>query len=747
MAIKANNTHDISFIEPTNSKEIGLMLYRNMNPGSSAYNIPVYAETDDPALSSQFYSGEPGYAYLPPEKEIQIAQDDWRAGVGLETYDSNDEKRYWKSINMDLRFKNLAQCGPLATAITKPSGVVRARAEFNDKLYIGVDNILGKLNTTTDVFDTVHTFSAIVGTPVFSGSGLDDMSAAGTYSYGGHERFEVKISTAAATDKFRWRFTATKSGGTKIATWSAEVSITGSAQTLQDGVTITFVATTGHTADDTWTFIAQDAANITDLKVFSFINDSGVNVQYLCIAMGSYAHFNYMTTAEAFTINQTAIDYDDSYFYGPTHLGVNGSTFYVTVGSSGRIKSATDITNSGTFSSATDVGLPSDYVTDLISREGEFYIIKEGKAYYLDSDGNPQELVDMEALRRTASPYSGTNSLTWKNKTYIPCGTQSLIEYDGTDSTFIEPAERCNALTEFTGEVQGLAGNDRYLYAVTDNSTKVEIQATRDEVIDGSTTRVWHPLAELTLAGCQIAFASSIHKKRLYVASTSSGDSFYYYPLSTNYGDIDSDSNYTFQTDGYFITPWLHANFKADYKAYIKLTLTMADTSATEYFTAHYRLKGTDDWTSIGDFKTEPTTTKYIPADSSDVDPSSVMIQFKFTAVTGDSSTTPKLLGYDCRGIWYPTKRRIITCQVRVSDDMARKDGEIDDQTASDIRTAIDDANDASWPITFYNPWAESTDDAIYVKFLNVTKSMKQVAKDRNPEEVYELELERVTLS
>jgi uncharacterized protein YdeI (BOF family) len=57
--------------------------------------------------------------------------------------------------------------------------------------------------------------------------------------------FEVKCTTASTTDKFKWR----KDGGT----WSAEVSVTNAAQTLSDGVTVTFSGTlTGQTVNDTY---------------------------------------------------------------------------------------------------------------------------------------------------------------------------------------------------------------------------------------------------------------------------------------------------------------------------------------------------------------------------------------------------------------------------------------------------------------------------------------------------------------
>jgi hypothetical protein len=49
---------------------------------------------------------------------------------------------------------------------------------------------------------------------------------------------------ATATDTFKWR----KDGGT----WTTGVTITGAAQTLSDGVTVTFSASSGAGANDTW---------------------------------------------------------------------------------------------------------------------------------------------------------------------------------------------------------------------------------------------------------------------------------------------------------------------------------------------------------------------------------------------------------------------------------------------------------------------------------------------------------------
>ena len=85
---------------------------------------------------------------------------------------------------------------------------------------------------------------------------LNDMTASLSDTFSGTARttWEIKISTAAGTDKFQSRKTTKDANGTKTTgAWSAEVSIDGAAQALADNVQITFAATTGHTASDQWT--------------------------------------------------------------------------------------------------------------------------------------------------------------------------------------------------------------------------------------------------------------------------------------------------------------------------------------------------------------------------------------------------------------------------------------------------------------------------------------------------------------
>jgi len=92
--------------------------------------------------------------------------------------------------------------------------------------------------------------SKTIGEITFTGSGLDDMSNGGLFTGFADVNYEVVIDGTGTPDTFKW----SDDGG---VTYTETVAITGSDQTLSNGVTIKFQATTGHTLADKWTFTAK----------------------------------------------------------------------------------------------------------------------------------------------------------------------------------------------------------------------------------------------------------------------------------------------------------------------------------------------------------------------------------------------------------------------------------------------------------------------------------------------------------
>ena len=105
------------------------------------------------------------------------------------------------------------------------------------------------------------------------GSGLDDCTISGTYTGTTQIVYKVEIDATGTPDTYEWF----KDGVSQ----DTGVAITGAAQTLDNGVTVTFVATTGHTILDDWSSTAYP-------KVTSDTPQNGVEYK---AADGSYQAF------------------------------------------------------------------------------------------------------------------------------------------------------------------------------------------------------------------------------------------------------------------------------------------------------------------------------------------------------------------------------------------------------------------------------------------------------------------------
>lgn len=102
-----------------------------------------------------------------------------------------------------------------------------------------------------------------VGAVTFTGSGLDDLTTNETYNGETDLSLVIQIDGTGTPDTFRW----SKNGG---STWAATgVSITGSAQTLENGLTVTFAATTGHTLNNSWAFLAAPSDFVIEAYGFN----------------------------------------------------------------------------------------------------------------------------------------------------------------------------------------------------------------------------------------------------------------------------------------------------------------------------------------------------------------------------------------------------------------------------------------------------------------------------------------------
>ncbi|HEC72007.1 MAG: phage tail tube protein [Candidatus Thorarchaeota archaeon] len=101
-------------------------------------------------------------------------------------------------------------------------------------------------DTTFTLTDYVLTNSGSISAAVQTvGAGLSDITVSGAFTGDETTAYQIKISLAGATDEFDW----SSDGG---VTWTTGVVMTGAAQLLDQGVSITWAAITGHVLDDEW---------------------------------------------------------------------------------------------------------------------------------------------------------------------------------------------------------------------------------------------------------------------------------------------------------------------------------------------------------------------------------------------------------------------------------------------------------------------------------------------------------------
>ena len=142
------------------------------------------------------------------------------------------------------------------TQTTTSSNNIETGAPF---VYLASGDTIGEANTT------------------FTGSGLDNAYFTGHYSGTTSTTYYVKIDGTGTPDTFSWskdNFSTTEATG---------VAITGSDQLLDNGISILFATTTGHTLNDVWSGAASPS-NV-DTGLWSNINTGTSGVGYTHIGI------------------------------------------------------------------------------------------------------------------------------------------------------------------------------------------------------------------------------------------------------------------------------------------------------------------------------------------------------------------------------------------------------------------------------------------------------------------------------
>ena len=128
----------------------------------------------------------------------------------------------------------------------KPDGYRLTRSDFENYEWKSYDDSGSPYN------NPIANESNVIEDPIYYGNGgLNDLTVSGPYTNNAADiRYQIRIDSVGATDTFEW-------SDDDGVTFTSGVAITGAAQTLNNGIQITFGATTGHDANDEWIISAK----------------------------------------------------------------------------------------------------------------------------------------------------------------------------------------------------------------------------------------------------------------------------------------------------------------------------------------------------------------------------------------------------------------------------------------------------------------------------------------------------------
>lgn len=138
-----------------------------------------------------------------------------------------------------------------------------------------------------------------ITSPSFTGTGLNDASFTGHYNgTTSNKVFYVKIdSSHALDDTFKW------STDNFVTTEASLITITGDDQALEDGISVKFNATSGHTVNDQWT--GQATPVDIDTGIGSNRNTGTSGVGYTHVGMYYDVSTNYWTFFDEYSPEPT----------------------------------------------------------------------------------------------------------------------------------------------------------------------------------------------------------------------------------------------------------------------------------------------------------------------------------------------------------------------------------------------------------------------------------------------------------
>lgn len=195
---------------------------------------------------------------------------------------------------VELPIKEVVQLLERTSSKTDKSTVENNHADSNNYYLL-------ESGTAQCTLSSKATESSCINNSTFTGAGLNDLTVTGynanTSSGEVGRSYKVQIDSTGTPDTYKW----SRDGGNN---WKeTSVAVTGSSQTLEGDIAVTFTATTGHTNTESWSFSAEQWTGEC--------SNTSYNTQASCETAGEFwtVGRTYEVDAEAQEIQKTSLSF------------------------------------------------------------------------------------------------------------------------------------------------------------------------------------------------------------------------------------------------------------------------------------------------------------------------------------------------------------------------------------------------------------------------------------------------------
>ena len=686
----AGVTHDITISDASGTNPRGFMLARQR--GKRGWNSQD-SQTISPRILSM---GEVTHSELPPELELIWFQEDWSLGVGG-INDRLDPKRLAFSNKIDTSVPGVLKPAREATLTAIKSGdtpnnyrptgfgvipMITAAAVINYDLWLFLGRDVYQWDASDDEWDikteplaadVQYRNAVIFGTTAVAPSwyvGSDITDCAAPYIYKAATDTNWTSSTITA-GRFKYMTVGRNSAGNEIL-WGAN-TIFKTARTAGEAVdgsetTITLSgAASGHIATN-------------DIILMSGLTD-GQETMLVTGTSGSD-----ITVVRGYGSSATTHDSGAIISLYQPHV----------------IKSSSDPSNTGSWSTAVEIGTDDSPITGIVV-DGDtdtILVPKTDGIYSYTTDGQVRNLTTL--FRQFGHTDNFRGAYVWNGHILLPLGGGGLLDFNYANATVrdVSLSKLAPEQTALHGPVIAMHGDPTHLFAlIKDSSANYYYAMQANEVEhEGSMEFRWHVLAKLGAGGTLYPSRANLmvdtsrsDRRRLWIGyEENSVSSMPYYFAFGDTGN-DEDDGYTNDTDAYADTVKWDANLPRVSKRYESIELETRNLGAGgRQITVQYKLDNADAWTTLDTVTESPIQTLNFPLGTT-----GKTLELRLTPALTSVGTTPaELHSFRLKAQLRPDATKLYPLTVYLAGKQQTLNGSISGNPKADLKQlrAWDDA-------------------------------------------------------